>query len=77
MGLFYILFFVLVAILSPFIRKDKSVNANEQNLMISKQHPGFSVQVFEELSAQEENNLVSRWIQDGSQKLSTSIAITA
>lgn len=77
MGLFYVLFFVLVAILSPFIRKDKSVNANEQNLMISKQHPGFSVQVFEELSTQEENNLVSRWIQDGSQKLSTSIAITA
>ncbi|MGB1033219.1 MAG: ABC transporter permease, partial [Flavobacteriales bacterium] len=76
MGLFYVVFFVLVAIFSPFIRKDKSVNANEQNLLISKQHPGFSVQVLQQSYPENETNLVSRWIQDGSQKLSTSIAIT-
>lgn len=44
-GLVYIVFLTLIAVLGPFIRPDYTVHTNNQNLTISKQKPGFSVDV--------------------------------
>lgn len=42
-GLCFIGFMTVVALLGPFIRPDSSLNANQQQLSISRQKPGFSV----------------------------------
>lgn len=44
-GLGYICLMILVTILGPFIRPDSTVNANQQQLVISKKKPGFSTTV--------------------------------
>ncbi len=44
-GLFYIVLLALVALVGPFIRQDHSVHVNNQNLTLSKQKPGFEVDV--------------------------------
>ncbi|WP_459073327.1 ABC transporter permease [Halocola ammonii] len=46
-GLIYIGLVALVAILGPFIRPDHTPDANDQHLVISKQQPGFSVEMLE------------------------------
>lgn len=44
-GLLYIVLLAIVAIGGPFIRPDYSKFSNNQNLSLSKQKPGFSVEV--------------------------------
>jgi peptide/nickel transport system permease protein len=44
-GLFYICLVALVAILGPFVRPDHTPDANDQHLVISKQQPGFTVEM--------------------------------
>lgn len=46
-GLGFIAFVALIAILGPFIRPDSSPGTNEQHLAIAKQKPGFTAQVLE------------------------------
>lgn len=42
-GLSFITLIFLVAIIGPFIRPDHTVNANDQNLSLSRNKPGFSI----------------------------------
>ena len=45
-GLVFIVALILISLIGPFIRPDKTVNANGQNLVISRQQPGFECMVF-------------------------------
>jgi len=53
-GLIFIVFLMLIAIIGPFIRPDNTVNVNNQQLTISKQKPGFSVDVIRQKKNVEE-----------------------
>ncbi len=44
-GVVFILFIALISLLGPFVRPDSSLGTNDQNLTISKQKPGFKVDV--------------------------------
>ena len=46
-GAILILFMALVALAGPSIRPDSSENANDQNLRIANQHPGFTVGILD------------------------------
>ena len=74
LGLAYITLFVLIAILSPFIRQDKSQDANQQNLLLSKQKPGFEVQVLSKVK--DKDGFLQRWIHDGNSVLTEEWAFT-
>lgn len=65
-GLLVIGLFALVAILGPFIRPDTSVHANVQNLSISRQKPGFTVDYVKILNPNySEKSLISSWLSYG------------
>jgi peptide/nickel transport system permease protein len=66
-GAFCILFFVLVALFSPFIRPDSTPDSNNQNLLISKQKPGFEVQtlLIPKTIHTENQGFWSTWVKDG------------
>lgn len=44
-GVIFIFFLALIALFGPFVRPDNSINVNNQQLTISKQKPGFAVDV--------------------------------
>lgn len=44
-GIGYICLMILISLLGPFIRPDSTVAANQQQLVISKQKPGFTTTV--------------------------------
>lgn len=66
-GTSFILLIALVCLLGPFIRMDNTVDANQQNLVIAKQKPGFKVRVIEiPLSKnEEESNFLEKWMNGG------------
>ena len=74
LGLAYISVFILIAIFSPFIRPDQSQDANQQNLLLSKQKPGFEVQVLSKENSKD--GFFKRWIQDGNAGLTEEWAFT-
>jgi peptide/nickel transport system permease protein len=41
-GLLFILFLILVSMAGPLIRPDKTINANDQQLFLSRKKPGFT-----------------------------------
>lgn len=73
-GLAYISLFVLIAVFSPFIRPDQSQDANQQNLLLSKQKPGFEVQVLSKVG--HKDGFLQRWIHDGNSGLTEEWAFT-
>jgi peptide/nickel transport system permease protein len=63
LGLVIIVFFLLVAILGPFIRPDASSKANDQYLELSRKKPGFSIGFFCLNSNQKQKEGVfQRWL---------------
>ncbi|MEO0405541.1 MAG: hypothetical protein AAF193_11775, partial [Bacteroidota bacterium] len=68
-GLIFIVLMIFTAFFSPFIRKDISKNANQQNLIISKQKPGFSAWVLTLKSETESTSWFERWVQDGNSEI--------
>ncbi len=67
-GLVFILFVILVSLFGPFIRPDKTVNANDQNLLLSSQKPNFEVGVIRVKNPQEHVNNLKTWLDGGKQK---------
>lgn len=43
-GLMFILLLMTITLIGPFIRPDDTVNANDQNLFLSRKKPGYSAQ---------------------------------
>ncbi|NQX90732.1 MAG: ABC transporter permease [Flavobacteriales bacterium] len=76
-GLICIVLMVFVAFFSPFIRKDTSKNANQQNLIISKQKPGFSTWMLIVKSEGPETSIIQRWMQDGTSEIQEQYPITS
>lgn len=74
-----IVFFVFVALLSPFIRPDTTPNSNRQNLLISKQKPGFSVSslLVPRAKAVQKSSLWSEWIHDGKPSTMRELALSS
>ncbi len=65
-GAIYILSFVFIAFFAPFLQPDPSIDANAQELLISKKHPGFQVQtLLLEHKDFEAQNAVETWFKGG------------
>ena len=61
-GLSIILIFLIIAIVGPFLRLDKSPKANNQYLELAIKHPGFKVQFFQEAKLTSETSIIISWI---------------
>ena len=61
-GLLVILIYLIIAIVGPFLRKDKTAKANDQFLEIAIEKPGFSVQFLQESLPKEKEPWYSVWI---------------
>ena len=44
-GLAFVLLLLVISIFGPFLRPDKTINANDQNILIARQKPGLTVQM--------------------------------
>ena len=65
-GVLFVLVLVCIALLGPFVRPDHSVNANQQHLTISKQKPGFTVDVvYTKNSQYKQVTWIKAWLQYG------------
>lgn len=65
-GAIYIITFVFIAFFAPFLQPDPSVDANAQELLISKKHPGFEVQMLLQRSeTDEKQNPFETWLKGG------------
>ena len=64
-GVFFIVFLFVIAVLGPFIRPDNTENANDQQLTVSKQKPGFSVDVIRVKKNVAEPSIWEKWIKYG------------
>lgn len=66
-GMVFIILLSLVSLSGHFLRPDKSVNANGQNLEISRQQPGFSTQIIQVplSSEQVEISAMKAWLDGG------------
>jgi ABC-type dipeptide/oligopeptide/nickel transport system permease subunit len=68
-GLVFILFLAIIVIIGPFIRPDSTVNANDQNLALSRQKPGFSIQTVRVKKTDfKKIGIIEKWIAGGSSK---------
>ncbi len=74
-GLIFILLISFVAVLGPFIRPDKTVNANDQNLLLSSQKPNFQVDVVRVKNSQKASGVFQTWSDGGKQKAFIEIPI--
>ena len=74
-GLFFILFVVAVSVGGPFIRPDKTINANDQNLLLSREKPGFSVGMLRKKESRPENSVWQVWKDGGRQNNFTEIPL--
>lgn len=74
-GLIFILFVTVVALAGPTIRPDSTVNANDQNLALARQKPGFVVSTIRIRIDAEEQNIWKTWLQGGRPKPYREVAI--
>lgn len=68
-GLSFIVLLMVISILGALIRPDKTVNANDQNLLLARQKPGFQVMVLSinDSSAATSSSLLT-WLDGGRKK---------
>jgi len=64
-GLAFILLVTLVSFLGFMIRPDKTVNANNQNLLLSRQKPGFTINTIRFAETQTEHSFFRNWLNGG------------
>jgi peptide/nickel transport system permease protein len=66
-GLVFILFVIFVSLSGPLLRPDKSISANNQQLLISRQFPGFSCEMLKiRINAEiEDESWISAWFAGG------------
>jgi peptide/nickel transport system permease protein len=65
-GLLFIVIVAFIAVAGPFIRPDDSPFANTQELYISKQKPGFTINVLQiPLTNADSSSLIQGWIKGG------------
>jgi peptide/nickel transport system permease protein len=64
-GLIFILIVILVAALGPIIRPDNTQHANRQNLTISGQKPGFTVDMLRVKNNHQPITFWKAWLQGG------------
>jgi len=76
-GLAFITLLALISFLGPFIRPDKTVNANDQNLLLARQKPGFSVDVIRTRNNVERTGFFRAWLNGGSNKLFDELPVTS
>ncbi len=67
-GLIFILLIALVSFCGPFIRPDATVNANDQNLVLSSKKPGFTVQTLHLKLNDEHPSFWETWVNGGTKK---------
>jgi peptide/nickel transport system permease protein len=64
-GFFFVLFVILISLLGPWIRPDNTQNANRQNLSISGQKPGFSVDMIRVKNNLVPTSALQAWLDGG------------
>lgn len=64
-GLVFILLVTLISFLGFTIRTDKTINANNQNLLLSRQKPGFKVETLRLKQEQPKTSFFSHWLNGG------------
>ena len=75
-GTLYIAIIVLISLLGFIIRPDKSVHANNQNLHISRQKPGFTVAMLRISDRPTDESFFMQWIHGGRANPYREIAIS-
>lgn len=71
LGMAGLLFIALVALISfcgPFIRPDATVNANDQNLVLSSRKPGFTAQTLHLKANENSTSFLETWMNGGTKK---------
>ncbi len=77
-GLVFIGLVALVALLGPIIRPDKTVNANDQNVLLSSRKPGFEVTTLREnIERYNEVSTWQGWLNGGWPKQYNEIAVSS
>jgi len=64
-GLIFILLVTLVSFLGFCIRPDKTINANNQNVLLSRQKPGFTVKTIRVTEEQPQHSFLHNWFSGG------------
>jgi peptide/nickel transport system permease protein len=64
-GTAFIILVTLVSLLGHSIRPDKTINANNQNLLLSRQKPGFTVQMIRVKEDVPQHSFILNWMQGG------------
>jgi peptide/nickel transport system permease protein len=67
-GLAFICLVALVALLGPIIRPDKTVNANDQSMLLSSKKPGFIISVIRIKTEQPPTGFFDAWLAGGRPK---------
>jgi len=66
-GLIFVIFVIFISLSGPLLRPDKSISANNQQLLISRQYPGFDCDFLKvKINAEiEKENWISAWLAGG------------
>ncbi len=74
-GMVFIVLIALISLAGHFIRPDGTPNANDQQLTLSRQKPGFSATFVQIPTIHEEKNAISAWLSGGNTKAFREIPI--
>lgn len=75
-GLIFIIAMVLVSVFNPLLRPDTTLNANQQNLVIAGQKPGFQVTMIRVKNGNEVSGWFSSWLAGGGELPYSEVAVT-
>ena len=76
-GLVFILLIALISLTGHFIRPDRTPNANDQQLTLSRQKPGFEVQVIQIPVIHDHRSAIGDWLNGGEQRDFRELPISA
>ena len=74
-GMVFIVLIALISLAGHFIRPDSTPDANDQQLTLSRQKPGFSARFVQIPTNHEDKNFIQAWFSGGEQKAFREIPI--